>query len=408
MDRPPCQLPDEMSYEELKRIPCGPMPWLWHGYLAPGYTTMLTSRWKTGKTTLLSLLLSRMGAGGELCGATVRPGRAYIVSEEDAQLWRRRDERVGFGDHVSWLCRPFTSIPNGRDYQELIQHIIRVQQRQSLDLVVFDPLAYVYPGMDENSATAMRVALEPLRQLTKRGLAVLILHHCRKAPAASGTAARGSSALPAHVDIAIEMELPDANATSRRRRLSAKSRFEETPAERLIQLDELSKHYAIVDKANEDDFSNGWTIMRMVFEDAIGKLTRKQVELHWPDDYPRPNDITLWRWLDLACERQLLSRGGAGRKKDPFMYWLPGRDKEWHDDRIDLTLEPKYTQREFMRKADQILRLHNSNPFEGLDYGRGPNPGHEWAHRQKQKERKEAEKKSANEGVPTGERPRGQ
>ena len=38
--------------------------WLWHGYLARGAVTLLTSQWKTGKTTLLSVLLNKLGDGG--------------------------------------------------------------------------------------------------------------------------------------------------------------------------------------------------------------------------------------------------------------------------------------------------------------------------------------------------------
>jgi hypothetical protein len=34
-------------------------PWLWQGYLAPATVTLLTGRWKAGKTTLLSVLLAR-------------------------------------------------------------------------------------------------------------------------------------------------------------------------------------------------------------------------------------------------------------------------------------------------------------------------------------------------------------
>lgn len=44
------------------------MAWLWHGYLAPGNITLLTSQWKTGKTTLLSVLLARLKEGGTLAG----------------------------------------------------------------------------------------------------------------------------------------------------------------------------------------------------------------------------------------------------------------------------------------------------------------------------------------------------
>src|SRR5262249_39390829 len=37
--------------------------WLWQGYLAPGNVTLLTSQWKSGKTTLVSILLARLKEG---------------------------------------------------------------------------------------------------------------------------------------------------------------------------------------------------------------------------------------------------------------------------------------------------------------------------------------------------------
>src|SRR6202007_2157095 len=45
-----------------------PPIWLWQGYLSPGKVTLLTSQWKSGKTTLVSLLLARMQQGGQLAG----------------------------------------------------------------------------------------------------------------------------------------------------------------------------------------------------------------------------------------------------------------------------------------------------------------------------------------------------
>src|SRR5437879_5496618 len=69
---------------------CSEMDWLWRGYLAPGQLTLLTSLWKSGKTTLLSVLLSRLKDGGELLGLPVRPARALVLSEEDVDLWHRR------------------------------------------------------------------------------------------------------------------------------------------------------------------------------------------------------------------------------------------------------------------------------------------------------------------------------
>jgi ABC-type multidrug transport system fused ATPase/permease subunit len=42
------------------------VPWLWHGFLAPGKVSALTSQTKSGKTTLASLLFARLQAGGQL------------------------------------------------------------------------------------------------------------------------------------------------------------------------------------------------------------------------------------------------------------------------------------------------------------------------------------------------------
>src|ERR1700719_1097923 len=59
-----------------------PPAWLWHGYLGPGRVTLLTSQWKSGKTTLVSLLLARMQQGGQLAGLPVSAGKAFVISEE--------------------------------------------------------------------------------------------------------------------------------------------------------------------------------------------------------------------------------------------------------------------------------------------------------------------------------------
>jgi hypothetical protein len=64
-------------------------PWLWQGYLAPGLVTLLTSQWKSGKTTLVAVLWTRLQHGGALAGLPVSPCRAIVVSEERHADWRR-------------------------------------------------------------------------------------------------------------------------------------------------------------------------------------------------------------------------------------------------------------------------------------------------------------------------------
>ena len=67
--------------------------WLWQGFLAKGNMTLLTSLWKAGKTTLLSMLLSRRHQGSTLAGLPVKPGKAIVISEEPLQLWADRYPR---------------------------------------------------------------------------------------------------------------------------------------------------------------------------------------------------------------------------------------------------------------------------------------------------------------------------
>src|SRR5262245_46275212 len=95
------------TLDELAQCGTGTADWLWRGYLARRAVTLLTSRWKTGKTTLLSVLLTKLSAGGELAGDPVAAGRVAIVSEEAPDLWLERGQRLAYGAHVRWLCRPF-------------------------------------------------------------------------------------------------------------------------------------------------------------------------------------------------------------------------------------------------------------------------------------------------------------
>src|SRR5262249_692479 len=64
-----------------------PSRWLWHGLLGSGKLTLLTSLWKSGKTTLLAHLLARRRHGGDFLGLAVVPGVSLIVSEEARDLW---------------------------------------------------------------------------------------------------------------------------------------------------------------------------------------------------------------------------------------------------------------------------------------------------------------------------------
>ncbi len=301
------------------------MSWLWHGYLAPGNVTLLTSQWKSGKTTLASVLLARLKAGGSLAGRTVAAARAVVVTEEGPAHWLRRSEKLDLAGHVCWFCQPFEGRPSREQWLGLLDRLAGLRAEHGIDLVVFDPLAAFLPGRDESNAGLMLEALSPLRRLTSRGLSVLVLHHPRKGEALAGQAARGSGALSGYVDVLIEMRwYRRPTEEDRRRRLQAWSRYDETPRELVIELNGAGTDYLTLGDFGEAEFAEVWEPLRQLLEQARGKLTRREVRDAWPPSGMPPDEATVWRWLERARARGLVFRMGTGRRNDPFRYGLPG------------------------------------------------------------------------------------
>ncbi len=310
-----------------------PRPWLWQGYLLPGSVTLLTSPWKSGKTTLTAALLARMGAGGPLASLAVRPGKALLVTEESREQWWQRSEHFAIGGHVCWLCRPFSGKPTPCDWLDLLDHIAALHRQHQFALLVIDPLAEFLPGRTENDAAGMLRALLPLRPLLAGGLAVLLLHHPRKQASAEGQAARGSGALSGHVDILIEMAYFAAPTDDdRRRKLRAYSRFEETPRRRVIELDAAGTDYINRGDFAEEEFGRSWPLLRDVLATAPRKLTRTEVHAAWPSDEEVPGEVTLWRWLERAVTDGRVQRDGRGSKGTPYRYWLAENVEGWQRD----------------------------------------------------------------------------
>src|SRR5688500_3648753 len=134
LENSPERIPLRPLWGELGARATSSQRWLWQGYLARGAVTLLTSQWKTGKTTLLSVLLDELGAGGSLVGQPVRPGRAFVLSEESVEEWRGRHERFCAWSHVGLECRPLRTSPDLAQWRWLIEEMCRLRREQNVDL----------------------------------------------------------------------------------------------------------------------------------------------------------------------------------------------------------------------------------------------------------------------------------
>jgi hypothetical protein len=69
----------EIWADDVTSKPEEPPGWIWDGFIAPGNLTLLTSQWKAGKTTLLSVLLGLRVDGGALGDRAARRGRTRVL-----------------------------------------------------------------------------------------------------------------------------------------------------------------------------------------------------------------------------------------------------------------------------------------------------------------------------------------
>jgi hypothetical protein len=315
--------------------------WPWEGFLAAGEITLLTSQWKAGKTTLLSIFLARLDCGGSLLGRPVRATKAIVVSEEAQLPWRQRHQRLHFGQSLRLMSRPFHGKPSFSEWDEFVDRLAALGADDGYGIVVIDTLGNLFPRGVEHNADCMQRALASLRKLTDRGIAVWLLHHPRKGRALEGQLARGTSALPAFVDILLELHpLKSTPADDRRRWLRGYSRHEETPRKLLIEWSRDGRDYLLRNADVDEDFLRGWRRLRIVLEDADDKLRRQDILEQWPADYVTPSKATLWRWLDRAVDEGLVLREGEGRRNSPFRYFLAEKLVQWLDEPLQFIDEP--------------------------------------------------------------------
>ena len=322
-----------LTYSGLRAAGQGEKTWLWQGYLAPGEVTLLTSQWKSGKSTLVSVLLAKMKTGGQLAGLPVAAGKAVIVTEESPAKWFERSESLAFGDHLSWFCRPFRGKPSQEEWLALLDQIGRLHDEQHLDLLVVDPLANLTPMRSENDAGEMLNTLLPLQRLTSRGMSVLLPHHPRKGAIVPGQAARGSGALSGFVDVIIEMQrISSRHTQDRRRRLRAYSRHDITPANWVIELAADGTDYLSLGMSAEPEFERVWPVLKGILERAEGPMSRRDILREWPVVSAPPSHPTLCRWLSRAVKENWVAKGGNGTRRDPYRYRLPGMEMKWHEE----------------------------------------------------------------------------
>lgn len=291
--------------------------WLWHGYLAPGSITLLSSLWKAGKTTLLTHMLKNLETGGQFCGQQVISGSVLYITEESEARWADRRDLFNLTDNVEFLIRPFRCKPSWDHWLEFIAYLESLYQRRRVDLLIMDTLSNLWPVKDENDAACVQSALMPLHRVVKHAAAMLV-HHNRKSDGHEATAARGSGALMAFVDTIVELRrYSQTDRHDRRRVLTGYGRYDETPEEQVVELTQ-GGYVSHGDRNSILRTDLAEIILTLLPADPPG-LTADELLIAWPG--PKPGAYPLRQTLKDGTEAMRWGREGAGIRGQPFTYW---------------------------------------------------------------------------------------
>ena len=297
-----------------------PPDWVWPGYVARGYATLLVGLWKAGKSTLLGHVLRDAEHGGGLVPDPI-DGPVLVVSEEANGHWMTRRDKLKLGESLRLITRPFKARPSAGEWGRFVEHVALVVKAEGYGMVVFDTLASLWPVVDENDAPGVQAALMPLHAITEARAGLVLVHHARKGGGDEAQATRGSGALPGWVDTIVELRRFAAeDAHDRRRVLRAYGRFEDTPPESVLELRDDGYH-VIGDKATATRADRDATI-RVLLAGAAG-LTGEDVHGRWPTE-PKPGKRALEKSLNDGAEAvpPRWGRAGKGVKGDPYRYSL--------------------------------------------------------------------------------------
>lgn len=186
---------------------------------AAGRVTLLASREKGGKTTLMAYAVVCKSRGLPLFGEPVKRGRVLWVGLEESPVDAivRFKEMGADTDMIGFISRL-------RGKGGLNQLRAEVKSCNP-ELIVLDSLAAFGGGTaDENNASAVQAMLQPVVDfIHDSGIALVLLHHATKASTGTGSY-RGSAAIGAAVDMILEMAEIEHQPTGRR--ISARGRFD--------------------------------------------------------------------------------------------------------------------------------------------------------------------------------------
>ncbi len=193
--------------------------WLIPGLLPAGAVVLLSGREGSMKTWLALNIAHAVAAGVPWIGTPTKQGAVlYLDGEMPRTVLQDRVQGIGTVKDLNIWCWTDSSFPQGLRGESLRE----ASRRHTL--IVIDTLRRHMGGLKENSADDMAIMTEALRELTRHGATVLVLHHATKDPTGPG-GYRGSTELGAGADILLSLTKKSTSSAARLTLTIEKSRY---------------------------------------------------------------------------------------------------------------------------------------------------------------------------------------
>jgi hypothetical protein len=285
-----------------------PMDWVWEPFLAVGTLNLLVSYMKVGKSTFAYPLAIAIAQGKPFLGYPTTQGGVLILAvEEHPRDVKRRLRRFGLRTEDPVYVHQ-GRLDNSPETYKALRNFITAN---NVKVVILDTLPRFWSIANENDNAEVIREVSPLLELAREtGAVVILLHHERKSGGEDGRSIRGGSALFAIVDQALTLDRRQGGEKTHRV-LRTMGRYDETPAELVLELDgdEYRKLGVPQDLDRRAKEKKVWTSLSEEGRDVPTVAQKAGL----PESETR-------KVLETLGDR--IIREGMGRKGDPYTYRL--------------------------------------------------------------------------------------
>jgi predicted ATP-dependent serine protease len=299
---------------------------VWKGYVYKGSSALIAGKPKVGKSSVVfGLVRAMMNGATEFLGEPIAKDCPIVyVSEESPGTIK--DKLPAHGPMTIMTREQAWPPPS---WPHLCAQALAEAKRQGAGLIIIDTLRK-WAGFatdKEKDASAMQSVISVLDQAMNEGIAVIILHHQRKAEGENGDAISGTNALAGAVDSVIEVERVEDGG--RHRVLLTESRWGRSGDVLLFEKHADDHDYDVIGHCESKREAAALAVEGRVLE---------YVEQHPDVATQEVKDSIAVRADTVAqCLKRLSSDGrllkdGKGVAGSPFTYKLaPARDKVQED-----------------------------------------------------------------------------